>query len=253
MCKCDSVWIPESCCIDGIVRRINLGRNKHDVTDGLGVNCTACHWSSHRLHVRQCAGLLQTQCLQLTGTSFPQTSGASKPSHQPLPAHRELTHYKIITLKSCLLEVVEMDEWDFRSKDRWSSCRTKKLHTVSGPEQSSHAFVSVCQRLSSPHKSLTPTKSLYSEIPQAVSVHAVVPHEVRRCDINTDGLCQYPLEPRPQRRCVSACHTGVRAGLCATEDILAETTVCWDTLNSQVFQTQRVNTWQHGDPLLSLY
>lgn len=49
----------------------------------------------------------------------------------------------------------------------------KKLHTVSGPEQSSHVFVSVCYRLSSPHKSLTSTKSLYSEIPQAVSVHAV--------------------------------------------------------------------------------
>lgn len=55
--KCDSVWILESRCIGSIMRHINLGWTKYDVTEDLGVKCTSspssrgCTCQSHRARV----------------------------------------------------------------------------------------------------------------------------------------------------------------------------------------------------------
>lgn len=46
MCKCDSVWILELWChIDDVLRGFDLGSTKYDVTEGLGVKCTASIWN----------------------------------------------------------------------------------------------------------------------------------------------------------------------------------------------------------------
>ena len=74
MCKCDSEWILELWCdIDAIMRCINLGKYvfKYDVSEDLGVKCTARHFIFFNIVFGAACYLKHSCSSQLWETGFP--------------------------------------------------------------------------------------------------------------------------------------------------------------------------------------